>query len=253
MRVLGYIPARSGSKAVPNKNIVELLGVPLLEFSVFSAVRAKLAGGLDQVLVSTDSPEYLEMVSNYDIVPGYLRPKHLASDTSPTVDGIIHALEWLRFEHQQEFDAVMILQPTAPFRTPNHIVAAIQKLKSSDSASCVASVCELDDHHPMRIKKMNEDGLLQDFCDGLEEPEPSRRQDFAPPAYIRNGAIYLTRVKTIVEQQLIRGNHVIGMPMPFANSVNIDNHFDVATAVACLRYPSFQGDLSFFGPLLKRK
>lgn len=253
MKILGYIPARSGSKGVPDKNIKQLNGVPLLEFSVFSAVRAKQFGFLDQVMVSTDSPEYLSFVDGYDISQGYLRPEEFSTDKSPTIDGILHALEWYKKEHDIFFDAVMTLQPTSPFRTPEHIEKALQLMKSNQQATCVASVSLLGDYHPLRIKRLEDGGRLLDFYDEHVEPDPSRRQDFEPSAYIRNGAIYLTKIKTLLEDGLIRGPWILGMEMPEGNSINVDEHMDFLIAKASLEYEGYKDQLSFFNELFKKK
>ena len=121
MRVLGFIPARSGSKGVKNKNIKKIKGIPLLEFSVYAAEKSMEKGYISDIFVSTDSKDYLELVTKYNIIKGYLRPENLANDKSPTIDSVIHGLNWLRDEKGKIFDAVMILQPTSPFRTPDHI------------------------------------------------------------------------------------------------------------------------------------
>ena len=253
MRVLGFIPARSGSKGVKNKNIKKIKGIPLLEFSVYAAEKSMERGYISDIFVSTDSKDYLEIVSKYNIIKGYLRPENLATDKSPTIDSVIHGLNWLRDEKGKIFDAVMILQPTSPFRTPDHINEAIRLLQKNKLCTCVASIKRLADHHPKRIKKLNEKGQLLDFCYHAKEPEPSRRQDFLPHAFIRNGAIYLTRTNILIENKLIRGDHVIGMEMPESNSINIDEHFDFISASAALQYEEFNKDLEFFVKFIKSR
>ena len=252
MDILGFIPARSGSKGVRNKNIKKLKGIPLIEFSVYTAIESKRKGYLKDILVSTDSEEYLEILSNYEIIKDYLRPSNLANDSSPTIDSVIDALNWFKKNHHKKFDAVMILQPTSPFRTPEHIKEAIKLLKKHKQSSCIASIQKLGDHHPKRIKRLGKDDRLIDFCSNARENEPSRRQDFQPSAYIRNGAIYLSRTKTILEDKLIRGDHVIGMPMPASNSINIDEHFDFLMASAALEYDDYKDNLSFFNKLITK-
>jgi len=253
MNILGFIPARSGSKGVPDKNIKPIKCVPLLEFSVFTAMKAKEYGFLSEVLVSTDSDYYLSLVSDYGIEQGYLRPASLASDTSPTIDAVLHVLEWYRDRKGVTFDAVMTLQPTSPFRTPRHIEQAIRLMEGTPQATCVASISKLGDHHPMRIKRFEKGVRLVDFCDEHVEPEPSRRQDFKPDAYVRNGAIYLTRTKTLLEDSLIRGPWVAGMIMPDANSINVDEHMDYVIARAALEYERFSDELSFFRELFSKR
>ena len=95
MKVLGIIPARSGSKGVKDKNIRPLKGVPLLEYSIFSALEAKKEKILSDVILSTDSEYYLELIDKYNIYKDYLRPKKYAQDKSPTIDLIIDATSYL--------------------------------------------------------------------------------------------------------------------------------------------------------------
>jgi len=245
MRILGFIPARSGSKGVPDKNIKKISGVPLLCFSVWTAVKS---GAFEDILVSTDSREYLGLVAGLGVRTDYLRPKSLSDDHSPTIAAVSHALDW--YEAQgKSYTAVMILQPTAPFRTPDHISRAIGLLSKYPEATCVTGVVQLGDTHPARIKRLDSGTWLRDFC-CAKEPEPSRRQDLSPPAYLRNGTIYLSPLSTIQGQNRIRGEKVIGMEMPEANSINVDTHLDFLTAEVSLTYPPYRKDLSFFDELI---
>ena len=200
MKVLGFIPARAGSKGVPDKNIKTIKNVPLLEFSVYAAVHAKNCGFLNDVIVSTDAEHYLSLVNDYAVEKDYLRPPALAADDSPTIDAILDVLSWYEEHHNKSFDAVMTMQPTSPFRTSKHIKDAINLMIDNPMATCVASICKLGDHHPLRIKRMCDSGQIKDFYDEYVEPEHSRRQDFKPDAYIRNGAVYLTTTSTLVNQ-----------------------------------------------------
>lgn len=247
MKVLGFIPARSGSKGVPHKNIKPIAGVPLLAFSVFAAEASRRAGVLADVLVSTDAPDYLTLLGPLGYATEYLRPAALASDQSPTLDAVRHALEWLA-ARGKEYDAVMILQPTAPFRTPDHIATAVRMLEDHPDATCVVGITRLGDAHPARIKRLVDDKWLADWCPHAAEPEPSRRQDFTPPAYLRNGTIYLTPRATLA-RGLIRGPRVLGMEMDPAHSINVDEHRDFVLAAASLTYPEFRPQLAFFAPL----
>lgn len=87
---------------------------------------------------------------------------------------------------------------------------------------------------------------MADFCSEFQEPEPSRRQDFEPDAFIRNGAIYLTKTKTLIMDGKIRGTRVLPLVMPEANSINVDTHFDFVTAEAALSYSEYDEFLSYF-------
>lgn len=241
MRVLAFIPARSGSKSVPDKNIAPLRGIPLLNYTVWCALQSRL---FDEVLLSTDSPRYLECAKPLGVRQDYLRPAALAADDSPTRPAIMHALDWYAARGVAAFDAVMILQPTAPFRTPDHLRAALELLARHPEATCVVGLCRLHDHHPARIKKLKDGLWVEDFC--VPEPDGSRRQDLAPPAYIRNGTIYLTRVSTLRDKKSVLGDKVCGLEMPEANSINVDAPLDLIVAASALDYPPYRADLAFF-------
>ncbi len=252
MKILGIIPARSRSKGVLHKNILPIKNIPLLEFSVFTAEKCKNAGLLSDVIISTDSEEYLDKVKEYNIEKDYIRPKILGEDNTPTIDVIIDVIEWYKVYRNNDFDAVMLLQPTSPFRTLKNVKDSIEILEKDPNLSCVASVTKLEDHHPLRIKKIDEKNKLVDFNETLIEPEPSRRQDFVPKAYIRNGAIYLTPIKSIVEKREIRGSNVSPLIMSHANSINIDEHLDYLIANKILDYDPFAKYLEFFNELLQK-
>jgi len=247
MKILAIIPARSGSKGVPGKNIKRIKNVPLIAFSVWTALRSKL---FENVLLSTDDPKYLDVLRDMPIPRDYLRPKELAGDKAPTVDALKHALQWYEGKGKQ-FDAVMLLQPPAPFRTIGHLEHAVQLLHENPDATCVTSTVRLWDHHPARIKKLFDQKWLVDFCSEVREREPSRRQDLAPPAYLRNGAIYLSRVDVIRDRGLVWGDKVIGMEMPEPNSINIDRHIDFISAESMLNYEPYRPYLSEFDDLIR--
>lgn len=241
IRTLALIPARAGSKSVPNKNVASLCGTALLNYSVWAAVQSRLFA---EVLVSTDSPDYLARAAALGVRTDYLRPADLAQDATPTRPVVLHALDWYAKLGVAAFDAVMILQPTAPFRTPAHMAAALDLLERHPEATSVVGVCRLADHHPARIKKLRDGKWLEDFC--VPEPDGSRRQDLKPDAYIRNGTIYLSRLSTLREGSSILGKRILALEMPEANSINVDTSLDLLTAEAALKHDAYRKDLEFF-------
>jgi CMP-N,N'-diacetyllegionaminic acid synthase len=246
MRLLAFVPARSGSKSVPDKNVAPLHGVPLAAYSLWTA---RKSGLFDEILLSTDSPAYLASLKPYGARQDYLRPAKLARDTSPTLPAVLHALDWFARRGEPEFDAVMILQPTAPFRTPRHVARAVSMLEQHPRATSVVGVRRLHDLHPARIKKLRGGVWLEDF--GAPEPDGSRRQDLKPAAYVRNGTIYLSRTSTLRNQHSILGHRICSIEMPEANSINVDTPFDFLVAESALRYGPYRRDLSIFQELLE--
>ncbi len=219
LKVLGLIPARSGSKSVHRKNLTDLGGSPLISWSIKSA----LESNLDKVVVSTDDPEILNVSRSLGAEVPFLRPKNLALDHSLTIDTVLHALN----ELGQGFDAVMLLQPTSPFRNAKDINDALNLFIDCSS---VISVVSVDGYHPARMKLI-ENGILVDpsFAE-IEENTP--RQNLQP-LYIRNGAIYLSALSTLVTRSF-KGSKSRPLIMPRERSLNIDSPFDLELARAML-------------------
>jgi len=219
MRVLGLIPARGGSKSIPRKNLVDLGGVPLIQWTI----QAALGSNLERVVVSTDDDEIAEISKSLGAEVPFKRPAELSSDQTLSIDVVLHALDVL----EEDFDAVMMLQPTSPFRTSIDIEGAI---KIIDGASSVISVVPVEGTHPARMKFV-EDGVLIDppFAETIENMP---RQELRP-MYIRNGAIYLTRISDL-RHRTFKGALSRALIMPKERSINIDTGFDLALARVAL-------------------
>lgn len=217
MKVLGVIPARGGSKGIPSKNIKLLNGKPLIAYTIESALKS----GLDSVVVSTDSNEIAQIAKEYGAEVPFLRPENLASDTAASMPVAVHALHEMERINDTLYDAVMLLQPTTPFRTGADIDEAIRLIEEKQSDS-VISVVDVGGTHPARMKYLK-NGLLIDppFC---EAKENQNRQELEP-MYIRNGAIYLTR-RDVLLKGTYKGNSCAALIMPSLRSVNIDTLFD---------------------------
>ena len=217
MKVLGLIPARGGSQTIKRKNMIDLGGVPLIEWTIKTALNTSLS----RVIVSTDDKEIADFSEKIGCEVPFIRPSALATSSALAIDVINHALDVLG----EEFDAVMMLQPTTPFRTKEDIEQSIQII---GDASSVISVVAVDGAHPARMKYI-EEGLLIDppFAERIENmPRQELRRVF-----IRNGAIYLTKVPYLREKTF-KGPKSMALIMPPERSVNIDSEFDLRVARA---------------------
>ena len=223
MRTLGIIPARGGSKGLPGKNILPLGGLPLICYSIKSASRSKLS----RTIVSTDTKEIAAVAHSCGGEVPFLRPRELAADDTPTIPVLLHALAALG----EDYDAVMVLQPTSPLRIAEDIDNALGMLSANPSVDSVISVVKVGDNHPARMKELK-DGFLMDppFA---EEIEGKRRQDL-PEYYLRNGALYLTRTPVLLRDHSLKGRSCLGYVMPEERSVNIDSRLDFLLAEAIL-------------------
>jgi CMP-N,N'-diacetyllegionaminic acid synthase len=228
MRVLGVIPARGGSKGVPRKNIRMLAGKPLLAYTIECA---RAARSLERVILSTEDEEIAEVGRRWGVEVPFLRPVELAQDDTPTLPVIQHAVRFLE-ERGERFDAVMILQPTSPLRSPEDIDGAVGLMEQTGCDSVIAFV-EVGEHHPARMKMVDETLRVSDppFA---EEVEGMPRQ-MLPRLYLRAGSVYLTRTSVLMKTNRISGDDCRAWIVPPERAVNIDTEFDFVVAEALLK------------------
>jgi CMP-N-acetylneuraminic acid synthetase len=218
VRILGVIPARGGSKGVPRKNIRDLGGRPLIAYTIDAAAASTR---LTRTVLSTDDDEIAAIAESLGADVPFRRPAELASDTANAVDHMQFALHAMEDMEGEPYDAVMMLQPTTPFRAAEDIDGAVALLEAT-GADSVISVADVGGHHPARMKYLDGDRLVDPpFC---EEHENQNRQEL-PPMYIRNGALYLTR-RPIMVAGGFKGDDCRAWIMPAERSVNIDTIAD---------------------------
>ncbi len=219
MRVLGLIPARGGSKGVPRKNIKLLCGKPLLAYTAEAALNSKR---LSRVILSTDDDEIAAIGRACGLDVPFLRPAELALDSTPTLPVAQHAVRMLE-EAGEHFDALCLLQPTNPLRRSEDIDACIELLESSD-ADAVATILPVPaEYNPHWVYFQDESGLLK-LSTGEDVPIP-RRQSL-PPAFHREGSVYVVRRNVLIEGNSFYGSRFKGLPLDPAHSANIDTPED---------------------------
>lgn len=226
-RILGVIPARGKSKTIPKKNISPILGKPLIAYTISEALKSKL---LTRVIVSSDDNETIEIARKYGAEVPFKRPKKLATDKARSLPVIQHAVRFIEKLEGAPYDYVVMLQPTTPFRLAKDIDNALKKLIKT-GADSVISICDVGAMHPIRMKKIVNDRIV-DFC--VKEVEGTPRQEL-PPAYIRNGAIYAVRRDVLMNQNTLRGKDSHPYIMPPDRSVNIDSGLDLKLAEVLMR------------------
>jgi CMP-N-acetylneuraminic acid synthetase len=219
MRILGIIPARGGSKGVPKKNIKLLGGKPLVAYTIAAAKNAK---GLTQLILSSDSDEIIKTARDYGLEVPFKRPSNLATDESPTILTITHALHYFK-EKGVEFDAVCLLQVTNPFRTSELIDKAITQFEKAQTDSLVSVLEVPHQYNPHWVFEKNPKGNLE-ISTG-ESEIISRRQDL-PVSYYRDGAVYLTKTEVILNQKSLYGKSIAYILSDKETHVNIDTMED---------------------------
>ena len=225
MKVIAIIPARGGSKGVPGKNRKSILGKPLINYTVETALKSGL---LSDVWVSTDDKLIIECVNEFDNLLLHKRDAKLATDISPITETVKAILEHYHVDDLP--DAVMLLQPTSPIREASDIDLAITELKKRETVNSVISVCEMDDIHPARMYWKSEDILVPI----IEKYESVRRQDI-PKALYRNGSIYLTRTASFLSTGSLMCKPSFGYEMPERMLLNIDSPRDMLIAPVLIK------------------
>lgn len=232
--ILGIIPARSGSKGVAGKNLKLLGGKPLIVHTIEAVQNCTR---LSDCLVTTDGVEIADVARKAGAAVPFLRPAELASDEMPTIDTIIHAVNWYEKKHGTRADIIVLLQPTAPLRTGVDIDEAINCFLKSGAQSLI-SCYDAVHVHPEIMYTMSDTSLKPLLCN---ETEPVRRQDFKP-VYVRNGAIYIAERNLVMESRRMYDDSPAAFVMPREHSINIDEHIDFKIAECLLNPEGYDED-----------
>ena len=225
-RLLALIPARGGSRRLPNKNLKKLAGRSLLEWAIKGAQGSEY---IDQIIVSTDNVKIAGEAALLGLSVPFMRPDNLANDYSETIDVVRHAITTLEAKGEI-FEYVVLLQPTSPLRTGDHIDEAIDLMKSKN-CECIVSVTKST--HPIELT----DTLPQDHSMGKfgENKKIKNRSQEFPERFYPNGAVYLFNVRKALKENTVFLKHsCYAYIMSGSTSIDIDDQddFDIAEALA---------------------
>lgn len=227
--VLAIITGRGGSKGVPRKNVKELLGKPLIFYTIEEAKKSEL---LTRSIVSTDDEEIANIARHYGAEVPFMRPKELASDLATDVEYLQHAVDWLRDNEGYSPDIILRLPPTSPLRRAEHIDKGVQILiDGGDSLDSVRPITE-SPKHPYKMWTINENKIepfAKTIPHGLGEPWNLPRQKL-PKVYVHTGAMDIMWRKTLEEKKSTSGDRVGYFLMSAEDSVNIDGLIDFKLA-----------------------
>jgi len=218
------IPARAGSKGVHRKNLRLVANRPLIYWSIKAALESKVT---DSVFISTDDPE-IELIAKSHGVQSLSRPHRLASDDAHMVDVVRDLLlnsKWLADIH-----AVILLQPTSPFRSPRDISACWDLFRRGGYTDSVFSVCRVEDAHPSRMYTLKSNRLAPFDSSGSR----LNRQELTK-LYHRNGCVYISNRETLLAGRMWTES-IIPYEMPADRSLNIDCLFDLLLADLLMKY-----------------
>ncbi|MDD3896371.1 MAG: acylneuraminate cytidylyltransferase family protein [Candidatus Peribacteraceae bacterium] len=209
VKIIAIIPARSGSKAIPHKNIQLFAGKPLMAHSIEQALRSKL---IERVIVSTDSQEYAAIAREAGAEVPFLRPAELSTDHSTDLEAFTHALTWLQEHEGAAPDICVHLRPTHPNRRVADIDAAIQVLLDHPEFDSVRSVAPAR-QTPFKMWMMQDDhAIIPAIQSGLKDAYNLPRQ-MLPKAYVQNACIDVVRSAVILQKGSMTGDRIYGYAM----------------------------------------
>jgi N-acylneuraminate cytidylyltransferase len=219
--ILAIVPARGGSKGLPGKNIRPLLGLPLLAHTL---ALARLCPEIDQVIVSTDSPEIAKVAADYGAPVPFLRPPELARDDTPMWPVLRHALSEFERIDSRKFGSVLLIDPTTPARLPGDIAGAVSQLEADPSADGVIGV-SVPEFNPFWVCVVEREGYMRPLIP--EGESYTRRQDL-PTVYRINGTLYLWRREFFLANETAwrHGRHRLQV-VPEIRATSIDDQRDL--------------------------
>jgi N-acylneuraminate cytidylyltransferase len=228
-KVLALIPARGGSKSIPNKNIQLFHGHPLLAFSISAAQQSD---SVKRVIVSTDSEEIAAIAREYGAETPFLRPTDLAQDDTEDFPVFEHALNWLAENEDYHPGVVVQLRPTSPVRPKGLIDQAVATLLDHPEADSVRGVVPAG-QNPHKMWRLPDGAAMQPLLEveGLSEPYNAPRQKL-PATYWQTGHVDAIRAETILKKKSMSGESIWPLPIEARFTVDIDNPSDWARAEA---------------------
>ncbi len=224
MKVIAVIPARGGSKRVPRKNKRLCAGKPLISWSIEAAIDSQC---FDEVIVSSDDAEIIDIASAYDAVTVCPRPDEIAGDTVTMIPVLQHAAGGYGDD-----DIIILLQPTSPLRTADHIRNALHRFKGDLQADTLVSVMRCPKNfHPQKLLKQH-GSYINPYFDAAPKQGEVNNLD---AAYGRNGPAILINHVRVIKGGDIYGAHVLPFEMPEKDSIDIDEEWEFELAEVLLQ------------------
>ena len=225
---LAIIPARGGSKRLPRKNVLPLLGKPLIVWTIEQAKKSKY---LDRIIVSTEDEEIMKVSKSFG-AEVLQRPKDLAQDNTPTSDVIIHVIETLEKEGYK-YDFIVLLEPTSPLRKDDDIDNAIEMISKNSYAYSLVSLGEIHLEHPEYVKIIDNDGFV--FPYSQTNKKYYRRQDL-PKAYFPYGMVYICKTDVFKERLTFYTDKTVPYIIDRWQNYEIDDLYDFLCIESILKY-----------------
>lgn len=218
-KVLVIVPARSGSKGLKNKNILQIEGKPLLGWPITAALKSKY---VDEVVLSTDSEEYKKIGLDQGAKVPFLRPNEFSGDKVASIDVILHCIEWLEGQ-SKVFDILVLLEPTSPMTETIDIDKALEKLVSSPNSTSIVGVSKAECNHPTFAYTKDKKSLLRPFIN--QTGQAVRRQELGDAFYL-DGSLYISCIEALKKERTFYTENTIGFEFPKWKAFEIDDKVD---------------------------
>jgi CMP-N,N'-diacetyllegionaminic acid synthase len=220
IKYLGLIPARKGSKGIPNKNLVLLAGKPLIQHTIESALQSNL---INTIHLTSDSNEIMDFAKSHNIDAPYKRPIEISSDTSSAIDVIVYHINWVKENLGQSIENIVYLQPTSPIRSKKLIDNSIIEFERLKSKSLVA-ICECSQHpYETVMLKDNKMWTLP------RDKEYIRRQDY-PASYFISGGLYIFNCAFFLKNKKLIDQNTNYIITSKEEGIDIDDYLDLKIA-----------------------
>jgi CMP-N,N'-diacetyllegionaminic acid synthase len=225
-KIIAIVPARQGSKGLAKKNVIDFLGKPLLVWSIEAARKSKY---VDRLIVSTDSTDIAIVGEKNGAEIPFIRPRYLSEDNSTSIDVVYHAIEFMREELGENFDLVVLLEPTSPLRTSEDLDIALEKLVRSPNARSLVSVGDSESQHKTLQFNITESELISvgSASSGFIH---TRRQDLAKSFFL-DGSIYISYIDTLFEFMSFVHGQTLTLALPKWKNIEIDDEYDYLMAL----------------------
>ncbi|MCO4754505.1 MAG: acylneuraminate cytidylyltransferase family protein [Bacteriovoracaceae bacterium] len=221
MEMIAVVPARSGSKGVPKKNIKELRGKPLMAYSILAGTKSK---HISRTIVSTDSEEFAEIANSFGGETPFLRPADISGDRSTDLEMMIHVLDWLKENEGKEPDYIVHLRPTTPLRNVEEVDKAIEKFLENKESTALRSVHEMSESAYKTFEIDENNQMITAFSKEKDLDGANKARQGFPSTYFANGYVDVLSTKLIREKNRIHGDNVL--PYVTEPVIEVDTQFD---------------------------
>jgi CMP-N,N'-diacetyllegionaminic acid synthase len=221
--ILFLILARSGSKGIPGKNIVQLGDFPMLAYRILMAKKCNFS---HEIIVSTDSDHYAEIAKKYGAQVPFIRPEELSKDNSSSNDACLHAINWLE-QQGKKYKYLCLLEPTSPFTNIEFIEKALLKMKDSNSKSSVA--CKYTHPNTFFIQDEEGKGFINQIVQNISHATSTNRQEFKKQI-TPSGNFYISEIESYKKYQTFYQENTIGYIVPELFALEIDHPIDLEWA-----------------------